>query len=691
MRNNFLSKKLKRTNSRILVIDDNQIQYNKIADILNNKEHPFEAVLLDDLMSLEKKLHATWDLIIFVNAYDFNYEQNLSLLSKLELSTPVLLLPNSQLSVDEQINIIQKGIYDVCTLDNIDVFYFTFLRALSYSRSLQAEQKLYNELESAHNQALTLANETDCAIAYLQDGIHIYANAEYLALFGIQDDSEIMGQTILDVLQPEDILTFKQRFKKVSQGQIDSESLQLMSKGLVSGHANINVEFSTSVYDDEPALQVMIQTDNKTAAVPDATAAADNSIKPLTQLKRLLSSPANNNALVLCSINECPAEIFTTGWNTADLYFDEVEAFLHQQTGETIIRISPHQYAFITQAESEDVLRSQLISKKSLEKPQLLGVQSHSFPLQLHLGYCKIAQDLNDQAGLEHVVAMAFRQQLPSDEESSSSIDLLGEPIIKFDIEPELNLNTSFVTQVRKAIDANQVQLRFQQLYDKNDEDAHIFEVSSCFLHNAQWVNLSESIELKSDPEISVMLDRSVLVEASKQFHNFITQYPKARLIVNLTTGALLHDHNLVDLITKLLTIIGSKQKYPLILQFNEEDISQNLVDARAQLQTLKAAGAQLSITEFGNSIYSESILNQIHVDYLGLAKALTPQINNEDKCQELQAKLDQFKEITPVEFILRGLDDMSSFANAWNINTRFLQGTYFQASLAQMVDVHDH
>ena len=53
VRNPLLSKKLKRTETRLLIIDDNQIRYNQIRDLLTSNEYQVDAVLLDDLQSFE--------------------------------------------------------------------------------------------------------------------------------------------------------------------------------------------------------------------------------------------------------------------------------------------------------------------------------------------------------------------------------------------------------------------------------------------------------------------------------------------------------------------------------------------------------------------------------------------------------------------------------------------------------------
>ena len=70
MRNLLLSKKLKLSETRLLIIDDNQIRYNEILNIFQSKNHPVHAILLDDLSSIEKQLHTSWDLVIFGQAYD---------------------------------------------------------------------------------------------------------------------------------------------------------------------------------------------------------------------------------------------------------------------------------------------------------------------------------------------------------------------------------------------------------------------------------------------------------------------------------------------------------------------------------------------------------------------------------------------------------------------------------------------
>ena len=94
----------------------------------------------------------------------------------------------------------------------------------------QNEQRLIEELETAHSHVQSIVKESNKAVATLQEGIHIKANAEYLALFGLKNENELVGLPILDILQPTDPNQFKQKFKRVSQGIFDQASFDIVCR-----------------------------------------------------------------------------------------------------------------------------------------------------------------------------------------------------------------------------------------------------------------------------------------------------------------------------------------------------------------------------------------------------------------------------------------------------------------------------
>ena len=309
-----------------------------------------------------------------------------------------------------------------------------------------------------------------------------------------------------------------------------------------------------------------------------------------------------------------------------------------------------------------------------------------------------LTQDIQNESSFEQLISQGFANALPQPQEQHNSglaLDLsFGESNLNV-IEsaaavPQSYSESTIISAIRQNLDRGEIHLKYQQLYDKQDTNLYTYEVTSGFIFNSEWKTLTGLIDLAEDPELAIKLDRWILVESCKQLHNFITQYPEAKLIVNLNKFVLLQDRSFPEFVSKLITIIGSPLSHPLILQFSEEDISQNLGDAQKQISLLRQYGAEISLRDFGHSIYSESILKQVDIHYLTLHSALTEKLAADDSTQELQKQLSIYSEIKPVEVILRDLNDMNLFANAWNVDARFIQGDYFQKKLDHLIDVQD-
>ncbi|ENX42030.1 EAL domain-containing protein [Acinetobacter sp. NIPH 2100] len=691
VRNSLLSKKLKRTETRLLIIDDNQLRYNQIAAIFTAQDHQIQATLLDDLKTFEKQLNLPWDIVIFGRAYDLKIEQTLSLIqASSQPSLPVLLLEPDDYNADQYQTYIHKGIYDVLNLKSPEKFYISIVRALSYSRLVQAEHRLLNELEAAQSQAQSLVAESHKAVAILQEGIHINVNAEYANLFGFASEDELIGLPILDVLQPEDLSQFKLRFKKISQGQFEHGSFELRTQNATVKNNPLHLEFLPSGNEEEIQLNIECGTPSQTTAATPAVAVSAEKVSNLNtalqQINRQLTNhPANANAVVLFSLSSCPNEVFQTDWRGSKAYFSNIQNFIKEQVNAPVYQVDSAIYVSLFQAESKNVLNSLLIGLNSLQKPQLLATAQHTFPLHLKLGYCELAQAIPDEARFEQVLSKAFAQSLPvfNTPKIDADIGITTEHI-------PTAVQLTLLQGLKQKLDAGDIHLKYQQLYDKQDQHTHTYEVSGGFIFDNQWQDLSDLADLKDDPELSIQLDRWILVEACKQLHNFITQYPKAKLIVNLNHHVLLNDKKLPELVAKLLTIIGSKQAHPLILQFSEQALQQNLSQAQPQIALLRQHGAEISIRGFGDSLYSDTLLQQIDVQYLSLHSKLTKMLSSDKDMATLQEKILHFIAQKPVEIFLMELNDMNLFANAWNVEARYLQGNYFQKKLDRLTDVQD-
>lgn len=807
MRSVLFSKKFKLSEARLLIVDDSQLRYNRIVEIFLERSHQVNAVLLDDIHTFEKQLATQWDIIIFGRAYDLKLEQAFTLLQKsIQPDTPILLLRDEDYHPDQYSVYLNKGVFDILNLDFSESTYVMFMRALSYSRLIQNEKQLNEELDILQQQAQMLVDESRKAVAIIQEGIHIQANKEYLKLFGLTTEDDIIGLPVLDILQPKNIPQFKHSFKKLSQGLLDQAGLEIISSNPLATNKALKLEYLPA---EDDAIQLVITTSGGKKNTTNLEKGNIYSQALSSIQRRMKNYPAMYNALVSISLKECSTDILNADWSITQRYFQKISTYLQDKSNIFIYRLDSLLYLALIQAESQAALESQLMGLKSLQKPQLMEFDGQHFPLNLRIGYSIWeTQREYDDVQFQQLIGQAFNTPLPehmmndhvttldflnldivqtvkvnntalntltsavksssiafqSDQAEKATTLAIVEPEIEpiVEIQPELtteiviktpqptvqNLEgviesaleleidsddlsshiesstpytgsyavetTSSSIQPEPAVEMpvpsplqsssweswspllkglqqnlqhNLVTLKFQQFYDKEEIYPYTYEVSSAFIYDNAWQNLVDLEELNQAPELSIELDRWVTIEACKQLHHFVAQYPEARIIVNLNYHILFNEE-FPDLISKLIHMIGGKQTVPLILQFSEQALSENVGLAQHYLQRLKQRGVEISIRDFGKLLLSKTILERIPVDYVGLHPDFSKMINRDNEVQELQQMLDEFREIRPVQMALHQLNDMTSFANAWNVDVRYIQGDYFQKKMDHLTDV---
>ena len=101
--------------------------------------------------------------------------------------------------------------------------------------------------------------------------------------------------------------------------------------------------------------------------------------------------------------------------------------------------------------------------------------------------------------------------------------------------------------------------------------------------------------------------------------------------------------------------------------------------------------GALIALRDFGQSMYSPNLLRELELDGVSLHSNLTNMLNKDTEIEQLQEKITSYNEIKPLNILIRELNDMTLFANAWNVDARFIQGNYFQKKLDHLIDVQDH
>jgi PAS domain-containing protein len=153
------------------------------------------------------------------------------------------------------------------------------IRSSEKEQQHDIRQQYLEELEHRYN--LLLDSSRD-AIAYVHEGLHVYANRAYLEALRIEEESEIAAISLLEILSAEGV-NFKTVLKGLSKGSFPTEALEVNVRRPDGSDFEASLMFSPARYDGEDCTQMMMQRKdaaNELAAELERMRITD----PLTQL-----------------------------------------------------------------------------------------------------------------------------------------------------------------------------------------------------------------------------------------------------------------------------------------------------------------------------------------------------------------------------------------------------------------------
>ena len=122
--------------------------------------------------------------------------------------------------------------------------------------SRQSERETYIE-ELEHRYNLLLDSSRD-AIAYVHEGLHIYANRSYREALKLGEEEDVSAISLLEIVDSGDT-DFKKLLKSLSRGEFPDELLPAVIKRPDGSEFEANLFFLPARYNGEDCIQVMVQ------------------------------------------------------------------------------------------------------------------------------------------------------------------------------------------------------------------------------------------------------------------------------------------------------------------------------------------------------------------------------------------------------------------------------------------------
>ena len=681
----------------LLLLTESQNHAENVVSMLRNSGNATRAHQVTSLSDFVDQLQEkSWDLVLAQpQAQNIRWEELQSQIKRLNKDLPLILISHDDLDALDFETAFKKGAATIVPLEESNVLLMVIQRELKNLRIRREKRTLEVKLREAEKRAQSLLESSKDAVAYIHDGMHVYANQAYLELFGYDSAEDLEGMPIMDMVHASGQKQFKVFLKGYEQGH---QSGELKTSG-VNGDGDsfsMSMHFSPATYADEQCTQVTIRGQADSSEL-EAQLEAIRCRDMLThlynktffneQLERAVDSAVLKGAtgavyyVNLDQFNKIKSEV---GINHSDTVITTIADKLRKQLPETVnlARIGEDIFSFIRMGIDAEHALQEAEALRDMIEHLLIEIDKRTITVTASIGISLITENSSKP---EDILQQAHHA---SDDVRKQEGHIRGNGVHLY-LPKELNEDSdsnNIEDQLKDALKSNSLRLLFQPLINLRGDETEHYE-TLLRLPQADGDDISAG-EFLNKPEIDDQLkrkiDRWVVLHTTKLLSEHRARGHNTRMFINLSSASL-SDDSLANWIGVALNA-AKLPKGAAIFQFNEDDAGKMLKQCQEFTHSLMERGIPTALSRFGCALKPFQALKHLEVEYVKIDGSFTQELSgNPDAQKHLKELLEQLHE-EEKRTIVPLVENASSVANLWQLGAHFIQGHYVQAPQAGMV-----
>ena len=619
-----------------------------------------------------------------------------SYVSTLENEVPIILLRRSDEDLDIG-EIMASGADDMVIGDAYDHLKLVVQREAHIARmnrELNQLQRLYKESEV---RCESLLHNSRDSIAYVHEGMHVYANQSYLELFGYEDFDDLEGLPIMDMVVSEKQGELKEFLRELNT----EEAAVHYQTDLVLADQSImdaDLEFSTASIEGEPCTQIIIRQ-----KVEDAGAAKEleeqlaqmarkdahtgllnraSFLEDLEQAIGTMDAESKEYAYFHMRVDKFDELSQTLGVVGSDKLIVNIANELKGRMGENakLCRYDGPTFSHVFQIKDRtaDIKKRAQGILNVISKLEMEIEDKEVNGISFSIGVCLV-----DDSSLRvpEVIDRADNALQQTIKDGGANYEMYRP---KEGEMTEAQLDKAWTEKLETALAENRFRLMFQPIVKLDGGELERYEVLVRMRdeHGAE-VSPGEFLPAADRTGVAKQIDRWVISHAFKALVDQFKKGHKTIMVIKLTASSL-KDKDLFAWIKDRVKASGLP-KNCLIFEVKEDSVQESLKQATAFAAGLQAIGCGFAIDDFGLSKDPFKIIETVPAQFLKFDASLTKDLfnnqENQNKITELSAKSHEIGKQT----IIQHVEDAMTLSVIWTIGCDYIQGHFISGPIDSM------
>ncbi len=590
--------------------------------------------------------------------------------------------------------LLRAGADNLCCLNDPEHFLLnirTELRHLDLRRQAHSLEIRLQETEARNRSLLDISGD---GIAYIHEGVHIFANPTYLELFGYSSQEELASITLINLVAPDDRDELKRFLRdNMKQGK-PLEPIALT--GLHSDGSSIPLRLSciSTQIDEEPCLQIVIQSSMPSQPLPhqledisayDVYTGLYNRKSFSQRLDEVCADPSlSGGAVLYILLTDYRSISERLGLEAIDQITVDLANLLRTlvSKNDVIARFSDAVFTIYSSKASRK-------SALQLGERICVAIKDHVSHAAQKLittssvtGICLI-QDLHQSA--YQILAHADRACEQARKMGPNNVQVYTPRSTKTDAEKH---EDHLVDLIRDAISGERLNLLFQPIasFQNNTEERYRIELE-ILDKNQDPLDMNIIAPVAERRGLLFALDKWTIMRG---LDNLTARYRQGKtppaLFVPVSGNSLKQNSNFFSWLVQRLKDTGLSADF-LVIEVTEEQVEQYFKqskDLRGQLKQLKCGFA---LSQFGGKSNSERILQHLKPDYIKIDSALIDKLSNarDTATREAMTALTQQAQEMAAKVVAEGISSAPQMASIWQYGVTLVQGNMVQEPRKEM------
>lgn len=674
---------------RLLLVDDSLTTADVISTTLRSSGHTVRAARHDTMDELKEALTSkSWDLIICRDTLaTISPKEFIQYLKNLGRDIPCIILTSNN---DNMEDLYDLGPQDVIAYSETKRLQFAVAREIKNLFVRRLSRRNERAVRESEKRSRLLLDSSRDAVAYMHEGMHIYANQSYVDLFGYDGSEDLDGLPMLDMLVDTDHQKFKSFFRAFSESTgAKAQTISVICIGAENRNFNGKIEFRHAAVEGEDCIQVAVreQTEKQSTVSAeqilavhdyDALTGLYSRARFMDELDKVTIEAGEGKGiseLLYIELDDFHSIKDQVGLVASDTIIKAAAALLEEQLVESefIARYSDQVFTVIISNGDENNADERAEHYRKAIEDYVSQADGKMIDLKCSIGISRITENLSTaEEGLDNADKACVEAQRAGGNRISRHQIVVSEE------EAESQEKTLWVGRMQDALNNNNFTLHYQPIVSLHGATQELYDVVIRMKDTEKDViKADEFMKYAQQDRLIIDIDQWVIENALNSLAEHRKTFPNTRFFLKLSKPTLL-DTGFTDWLFARLKSYGFNGSV-LVFEISETTIIDNLEETQAVIAKLKKVGCELGLEHFGSGLDFSHTLSVLDVDYLKINGSF---VENMAKDKENQAAVKAIIDMTKQagkRSVAEFVSDANSLALLWQLGVDYALGYYIQ------------